>query len=162
MIKKGNRGKKSGFTLVEVLVAVSITAVCLAGMLLSYINLLTLTDLTRDFTLATSAASQKVEEVKRSPFDSVAEYNNTVFSIAGFPAATEAKGRIEITNTTYSYLKKVRITVAFRTRGRVIGEDTNLNGRLDEGENTASYSESGAERLDSPVEVVTYIGNYTL
>jgi prepilin-type N-terminal cleavage/methylation domain-containing protein len=160
MRSRSRKKKESGFTLVEVLVAVSITAVCLSGMLLTFINLFTLTDLTRDFTLANNAAQQKVEEIKRTAFDSVLAFNNTVFNIPGF-AASEARGRIEVDNTTFSYLKKVRVVVSFRTRSRVIGEDTNLNGALDSGENTADYPEASGPRLDSPVEIVTYIGNFT-
>jgi len=47
------------------------------------------------------------------------------------------------------------VVVCFRTRGRVIGEDKNLNGALDSGESPDS-------RLDSPVEIVTYVANFTM
>ena len=156
------RKKQSGLTLIEVLVATAIMATCISGMLLTYINLFTITDLMRDFTLAMNAASQKVEEIKHNPFDTIIDdFNNETFTIPGFPAEADAIGRIEVSNTTNAYLRKVRVVVSFRTRGRVIGEDTNLNGILDNGENTGWYTEVSGPRLDSPVEIVTYIGNYS-
>ncbi|MFA5100754.1 MAG: prepilin-type N-terminal cleavage/methylation domain-containing protein [Candidatus Omnitrophota bacterium] len=156
-------GKKrqSGLTLIEVLVSVAIMATCISGMLLTYINLFTITDLMRDFTLAMNAASQKVEEIKCNPYDSILAFNNSTFTVAGFPDASDAIGRIEVSNTTNAYLRKVRVVVSFRTRGRVIGEDANLNGLLDSGENTVSYAETAGPRLDSPIEIVTYVGNYS-
>jgi len=154
--------KQSGLTLIEVLAAAGIMATCISGLLLTYINLFTVTDLMRDFTLAANAASQKVEELKHNSFDSILAFDNTTFNITGFPNAADAVGRIEVSNTTNAHLRRIRVVVSFRTRGRVIGEDSNLNGMLDSGENTALYAETSGPRLDSPVEIVTYAGNFTL
>jgi prepilin-type N-terminal cleavage/methylation domain-containing protein len=133
-----SKSNASGLTLVEVLVASAIMAFCLAGLLLTYINLLTLTDVTGAFTLANNAAQQKMEEIKHMSFDNVNSTNPTSpFSVEGF-TGTDGTGYIDIAPTNYTFLKKVRILVSFRVRNRLIGNATG-----------------------SPVEVVTYIGNYS-
>jgi prepilin-type N-terminal cleavage/methylation domain-containing protein len=132
-----SKSNASGLTLVEVLVASAIMAFCLAGLLLTYINLLTLTDVTQAFTLANNGAQQKMEQIKHMAFDSVDAMNGTQFNVDGF-AGADGTGYIEVANTNYTYLKKVRVLVSFRVRNRPIGNTT-----------------------ASPVEVVTYIGNYS-
>jgi len=158
MKNRAGKNTSGGFTLLEVLFASAIMAACISGLLLTYINLLTLTDLTRFFTVATNAASRKIEEIKRLPYGTIADYNNTTFNVADFYPPEDAIGRVEVantTNTTGAFLKRIRVVVCFRTRGRVIGEDKNLNGALDSGESPDS-------RLDSPVEIVTYVANFTM
>jgi Tfp pilus assembly protein PilV len=148
--------KNAGFSLVEVLLAFSILAFYLCGILLTYINMFMLTDWARDTTLATNAAQAKLEEVLKTPFDNLMALNATTFDVAGFPAAN-AKGRVEVCDNTtcsaqvsYSDLKRLRVVVCFKTRGRTIGEDTNFNGALNAGEDA-----NGNSRLDCPVELIT-------
>jgi len=47
MKNRAGKNTSGGFTLLEVLFASAIMAACISGLLLTYINLLTLTDLTR-------------------------------------------------------------------------------------------------------------------
>lgn len=141
-----------GFTLVEVLVAVAILAFCLCGLLVTYINMFFLSDLTRDSTLATNAIQAKLEEIKNTNFENLSSFNGTTFDVNGF-ASSDAKGAVWVLDTAYSDLKRVRIVVCFKSRGRVIGEDKNLDGDLDTGEDTLISN----SRLDSPAETVTLI-----
>ena len=74
-------------------------------------------------------------------------------------------GVVEISNATigatvFTDLKNVRAAVAFRSRQRVYGEDQNLNGVLDTGEDDAQYGGLN-NRLNSPVETATLVANYT-
>lgn len=151
---------RTGFTLVEVLLAASILVFCLCGLLLTYANMFILTDLSRDFTLANNAIQAKIEEIKKTNFDSLSlgesSFNLTDY---GFPPSSQpgeitSKGNITISSTNYSDLKRVRIIACFKSRGRIIGEDSNLNGQLD---TAAGEDTNGNDRLDSPVEVVTLI-----
>ena len=151
-----NRQKKSkmsvtAFTLVEILLAFSILVFCLCGILLTYLNMFILSDLSRDLTRVNNAVQAEIELVKRTNFDNLLALNGT-FNIAGF-AITDAQGVIEVTNTAYADLRRVRIIACFRSRGRVIGEDRDLDGQLDAGEDTLIPN----GRLDSPVEIVTLI-----
>ncbi len=139
------------FTLVELLLTLAILAFCLTGILSTYINMFMLSDLARDLTLATNSAQEKMEEIKRTRFDSLSALNGTTFDLANFPV-TDSEGAIEVTNTAYPDLKRVRITAAFKSRLKIIGEDKNLNGILDSGEDL-----NGNGRLDSTLELVTLI-----
>jgi prepilin-type N-terminal cleavage/methylation domain-containing protein len=170
-----NRSGKKGMTLVEVLVASSIFAFCIAGLLLTYMNLFVLTDLSRDTTIANNALAAKLEAAKTVSFGNLLTWCNTS---TGFNVANEdllsggvpiviGKGNITceyvpdpFTNTTYSDLIKVRVVISYKSRSRVVGEDQNLNGQLDIGEDDARYA-GGAGRLDSPVEGVVLIKNFT-
>ena len=178
--KKGlnpiSRISSYGFTLVEVLLAVTILAICLTGLLLTYINLMSITEICRGFTLANNALNLHTEYVKSFSFTSlsttsfnntdetiindtlnhVALYNNTPFDVEGMNSSS-AKGIIEIVNVTNSTdLKKVRVAISFKARNRIIGEDSNFDGILSAGEDA-----NGNNRLDSPVETVTLITGYT-
>jgi prepilin-type N-terminal cleavage/methylation domain-containing protein len=141
-----------GFTLIEVLVASGILAFCLCGLLAAYVSLFFLSDLARDTTLATNAIQQEMEKVKNINFDSLSVLNDTKFNLNGF-SSSGAKGVIYVSSTSYDDLKKVRIVASFKSRGRVIGEDKDLDGTLDNGEDTNPNN----NRLDSPLEIVTFI-----
>ncbi len=155
----------TGFTLIELLLTINILAFCLCGVLLTYINMFILSDLSRDITLATNSLQAKMEEIKKTNFDNLSSLNGTTFNIAGF-ASSDAKGRIEVYNVTLrptptETLKRVRIVVCFKSRGRIIGEDKNLNGILDSGEDKNMPGEDGYNRLDSPMELLTLIAKTT-
>ncbi|TAN61786.1 prepilin-type N-terminal cleavage/methylation domain-containing protein [bacterium] len=142
----------SGFTLAEVLLAVSILAFGLCGILVTYISMHIFSDLSRDFTAVSSALQAKAEEIKRTTFSALSGLNGTTFDLGGFGAAN-AKGIIEVTDIEgYTDLKRVRIIACFKSRARVIGEDANLNGSLDIGEDANNNG-----RMDSPAEIITLI-----
>jgi prepilin-type N-terminal cleavage/methylation domain-containing protein len=166
---------QKGVTLVEVLVAASIFAFCLAGLLLSYMNLLILTDLSRDTTIANNVLQARLEEARTVAFNNLTSWcvSATGFSVVnndflyggnpihiGVGNITCTDVSDPFTNTTYSDMKKVRVVISFKSRNRVIGEDANLNGRLDAGEDDSRYP-SGIGQLDSPVEGVILIKNFT-
>ncbi len=105
---------------------------------------------------ATNAVRARMEEIKQEEFDSLDALNGTIFNLDGF-ASSEAKGRIEVSNITgNSNLKEVRVIGCFRSRYRVIGEDSNLNGVLDI---AASEDQNNNSRLDSPVEFITLLAD---
>ena len=135
--------------------------------------MLVLTDLSRDLTVASNAAQAKMEEIKKTTFTSLDASlcdvcncpasgfrNGCVFNVMGF-SNSDAKGRIEITdlilrNPATETLKEVRVVISFKSRGRVIGEDQNLNGKWDAGEDKIGTGYA-AGRLDSPVELISLI-----
>lgn len=160
-VKKSN----AGFTLVELLAAAAIMAFCLAGLLLAYISMFTMTDLSRDMTVATNALQQKFEQVQGTGFSALNNSNFTLASL-GFNNTT-GMGIVEVSATGYTNataeLKRVRVAISFQSKGRVIGEDKNLNGILDSGEDDPYYNTSsfgGGGKLNSPVEGVIFVTNY--
>lgn len=114
-------------------------------------NMFVFSDLSRDFTKVTNGLQAKLEELKRTSFTGLSALNGTRFELNGF-ASSDAEGVVEVIDTTYSDLKRVRLIVSFRSRTRVIGEDSNLNGALNAGEDS-----NGNGRLDSPAELITLI-----
>jgi len=145
---------RRALTLIELLLTVSILAFCLCSIMLTYINMFILTDLSRDLTVATNALQAKMEEIKKTNFDSLASLNGTTFDISGFDSSN-AKGVVYVTDTGYTDLKRVHIEVSFKSRNRVIGGDRNLNGVANTGEDFINVN--GVNELISPVELVTLI-----
>ncbi len=149
------RKKITGFTLIELLFTFSILATSILGILLTYISMFILLDLSRDLTLANNAAQAKMEEIKNIDFSNLSsEAGSFDLTAYGFPSV-DSRGIIEVDTDSLGYageLTRVRILAFFRSRGRVIGEDLNLNGVLDPGEDRNLNRE-----LDSPVEVITLI-----
>jgi prepilin-type N-terminal cleavage/methylation domain-containing protein len=148
-IKKKNQ---SGLTLVEVLVASAIMAFCLSGLLLTYVNMLTLTDVTRGFTLANNAGQHLMEMVKTNTFDNITNTSlptgtvNDILNTSEFNSSS-AWARIEVT-TPSTNLKKIMVMVFFKIRNRPMWPDTDHDKIPDLNE----YSS---------VEIVNYVGNYT-
>jgi len=145
-----NNKKISGFTLMELMIAIAILIIALTGLLAIFARLLSLNENARKLTLATVACQDKMEQIRKSDFSTLyAAYNGTNFDPSGFPAG-EAKGAVSIDNTDPKLLK-VYVSVSWRERSnRVIGEDKNLNGTRDAGEDVNTNG-----MLDSPAALAT-------
>lgn len=141
---------KKGFTLLEVLVAAAVLSFSLCGILLTYLNMFVAADFMRDLTSAANSVQAQMEQMRQVAFDNLSAFNGNTFDVDGFTVA--AKGRIEVSPAGYSDLRRVRVVVCFTSRGRIIGEDLNLNGVLNAGEDI-----NGNGELDSPVELITFI-----
>lgn len=141
---------KSGFTLLELMIAAGVLIVALSGLLAVFTHLLSLNEDSRKLTLGVTACQDKLEQIRNSDFSTVyATYNGTSFDPAGFTVG-QAKGNVSINNSNPNLLQ-VFVSVSWRTRSnRVIGEDRNLNGVFDAGEDTNPNG-----RLDSPAQVAT-------
>ena len=159
---KAFKGKKA-LTLVEVLVATAIFAFCIAGLLLTYMNLFVLTDLSRDFTTANTALITQMETVRSTSFANLPALNNTVFNVVdknfwvnGSPMVI-GSGRICIynvndpfTNVTYLDIMRARVIISYISRGRTIGSSAACG----------EYANGTSQGL-SPVEGVVMIKNFT-
>lgn len=145
---------KKALSLVEVMVAVAILVFALTALLASYANIFILVELARDSSTAAEALSTRMEELRRENFDNLDTFNATGFGLNGF-AAGDSQGRVEVRAIAgYPNLREVRITGAFLSRQRVIGEDKNLNGNLD---SAVGEDLNNNGQLDSSVELITVI-----
>jgi prepilin-type N-terminal cleavage/methylation domain-containing protein len=155
------KNKSSGFTLAELMVATLILGLVLVGLLGTYVACLDLTELSKNSSIATNIAMAKIEEVRNDTYANIkTDYDSTgcgrpscgkPFDITGLMG----KGVSYVDNTNPDLLK-ITVTVCWRQRnGRIIGEDTNLNGQLDAGED-----KNGNGMLDSIAQVVTYIASH--
>jgi prepilin-type N-terminal cleavage/methylation domain-containing protein len=161
MIKSRKETKKNGFTLVEVLVTTAILAVAICGVLLVYSGCSALIVTSRASNIAMSAAVEMMENI--TDFAS-SDYGNTIstynlrnFTINDWPpinGTPQAIGVAYVVNNTTGNFLQVTVSVCWRQGKRIIGEDVNLNGKLDAGED-----KNGNGIIDSPVQLVTRIVN---
>jgi len=142
----GIPGAKSGFTLVELLVSVSVVAVACVCILGAVLSTMYLNRLSSEYSLAKNACVREAEIISQDIFfNVVADYNNTTFAVTGLPSAV---GVAYVSNANPDLLQ-VWISVCWRQLGsRVIGEDQNLNGIPEASEDTNNNG-----RIDSPVQL---------
>lgn len=165
-------------TMLELVVVIGVVGIALMGLLVSYINSLSLSDYDKNLTIAMNIAREKMEELytdRVKTFDTlgqdlcgaanppdciwamngntiVVSFNNTYMKThyPGFNGSCTAY--IKDIDPLGDNLKEVRIVVCWRQGiGRIIGEDTNLNGALDPGEDSGRH----ANELDSPCEIIS-------
>ncbi|HTZ11631.1 MAG TPA: hypothetical protein VMD04_04575 [Candidatus Margulisiibacteriota bacterium] len=143
---------KKSFTLMEMLLAVAILAYILCGMLAMYISCFDLISTSRNMSIATNAAEGLMEQIRSYNFTQIAsDYDQLTFTVNGLPAQNMG---VVYVNDTNPELLQVTISVCWRQKGRIIGEDTNLNGVLNGAEDV-----NGNNIIDSPVELVSLIVN---
>jgi prepilin-type N-terminal cleavage/methylation domain-containing protein len=155
-IKSDRKRKQQGFTLIELLVVVGILAVVILGLIQTFLLGSVLADLSNRKTIAVGEARDKLEEILNHTFASIA----TDYGAGGTPGNTFAtsqitgRGVVTVTAVTASLLQ-VDVVVCFRYRdGRIFGEDLDLDGTLDAGEDV-----NGNGVIDSDIRVSTYIRN---
>lgn len=136
--------ERAGFTLLEL----TLTAVILTSVLIALLGVaiycFNLAETNYNTTIAYHSAREQVEAVF-SAVGSITAGNATFI-----PANFEGIGRLEIAEVSPDVFQ-VRAAVCWRQRGRrIIGEDVNLNGALDGGEDS---NDDGV--LNSPCELIT-------
>lgn len=140
-----------GFTLPELMVAAMVTVIAFLGILYTYARYLELDELSRNTAIALQTAQNKIEAIKNTQFDQIdATFNNQTFTSSGI----NGRGVVTIDSTNP---KLMLITVTFcwkQSNNRLMGEDTNLNGVLNAGED-----KNGNGTMDSPVQLIAYIYN---
>jgi len=154
MIRSKRMKKKTqGFSLVELLVVVGILSVVILGLIQTFLLGSVLADLSHRKTIALGEAQDKLEEVLNHTFSLITtDYSspNNTFNLSQITG----KGVTTVTALSANLLQ-VDVVVAFQYRnGRVYGEDRDLDGVLDAGEDV-----NGNGALDSGVKVTTYIRN---
>jgi prepilin-type N-terminal cleavage/methylation domain-containing protein len=142
---------KKSFTLMEMLIAVAILAYALCGMLAMYISCFDLISISKNTSIATSAAQGLMEEIRSHTFnDIVSDYDGLNFTVNNMPAN---RGVVYV-NDTDPELLRVTISICWRQKGRVVGEDANLNG-IPEATEDVNHNNI----IDSPVELISLMVN---
>lgn len=134
-----------GMTLAELLVAVAILIIAIAGILMSYLRCLELNEVARNFSLSVKAATSRMEAVRSIPFAQI----KTTFDKVTF-AVPDVEGiGVTYVDDSAPDLLLTTACVSWRQKsGRVYGEDKNLNGQIDAGEDL-----NGNGILDGPVKL---------
>lgn len=139
----------SGMSLVEVMISTTIFLIAVIGILGSYAKFMEMDEVSRGAGIALQAVNSKVEEIKNTPYTTImATYNNAAFTIPGVTGI----GVIYVNNANPKLLEVKAVFCWRMSGGRVVGEDVNLNGVLNTGED-----KNGNGKIDSYVQVVTQI-----
>jgi prepilin-type N-terminal cleavage/methylation domain-containing protein len=150
------RKRQQGFTLIELLVVVGILAIVILGLIQTFLLGSVLADLSHRKTIAVGEAQDKLEEILNHTFSSI----TADYGAGGTPGNTfslsQITGRGVVTVTSLSAsLLLVDVVICFQYRnGRIFGEDLDLDGVLDAGEDA-----NGNGVIDSAVRLTTYIRN---
>lgn len=143
--------ERDGLTLVELLVATVVFSMAFIGLLMSFVRSMELHETSRNTSCAIAAVRSRLEVIKNTDFaDIEATYHNVTFTDSSISG-------IGVSYVDASNPDLLEITICFswkQKNGRIIGEDSDLDGVLDSGEDTNSDG-----RLSSPAEVITYIYN---
>ena|SRR3989338_4989467 len=139
--------KQNAFTLPELLISTLILMSIFAGGMLTFLKCMELSDMARNTSAAVLAAKNKLTEIDNASFTQIlASYNNASFDIANI----NGKGIVYIDDSAPNIVKITAVVSWKQGNGRIIGEDSNLNGQLDAGED-----KNGNGSLDSLVQFVT-------
>ena len=149
-MKKKIFNNKQGFTLVEVLISAGIMTTVIVGLMGVFVQCSTLAQMSGNFSNVWAQVQGKIEEIRNSNYDLITTNypNGTTFNL------TSPTGEAIIyLNTSTANLLQVQIVASWQNKyGRVVGEDKNINGVLDNGED-----ENNNGQLDSPLMVTTNI-----
>ena len=145
---------EKGFSLVELLVTIAILSIVVVGVMKVFIYATSLSEIARNQTIAVSEAKSKIEEMRNYTFSSLA----ADYGSGGTPGNTFdlteiiGKGVVYIDSSNANLLE-IKVVVSWQNQdGRVVGEDKDLDGVLDTGEDS-----DGNGQLSSLVEIVSLI-----
>jgi len=143
----------AGFTLVELLLATIIMSVVLVGLIQVFIQCSVLAEMARNKTIALSEAQGKIEEIRNYDYDAIATDYVLNGGLNPFDLSQlTGKGVIYI-DSTNTELLEVEVVISWEDKyDRIIGEDLDLDGVVDTGEDINSNSQ-----LDSIATLTTYI-----
>ncbi len=148
---------KKGFTLLELMTAAGIIIIALSGLLFLFVKINALNERANSLSLATASIQNKMEEIRRTDFAAISTtFDNTPFVPSGFSAGN-AMGSISVEEAIDgdATLLRVFLSVSWReSSNRIIGEDADLDGHLDGGEDTNTDGE-----LSSPAQIITLMAN---
>ncbi len=145
---------KSGFTLVEVMVATGILAFVISQLLSLFIYTSTQAELAGNKTTAVSKAQNKIEEIRNYSYASIPAAYASGGAVGNSFSVSPLQGMgVVYIDSSNVELLTVETDVSWRNKyGRIVGEDTNLNGAIDAGEDV-----NGNGKLDSPIKLVSMI-----
>ncbi len=140
-----------GLTLVELTFAAVLMILTFVGVLSTYIQCSNLTEISRESSTAMLAAKSRMEEIRNSTFAGLDGFHNTfVLDSGGIDGSV-----VSYVDLTSTRVKQITISVSYVMKnGRIIGEDTNLDGDLDAGED-----QNANGRIDSPIQLITSVYN---
>ncbi len=134
-----------GLTLPELLVATIILLPLFVGTIFSFIKCMELSEMARHSSMAVLACKNKMAEIENTAFAQVyGNFNNTTFTTPDLNGI----GVVYVNNSNPDALE-ISASFSWRERtGRVLGEDRDMDGQIDAGEDANSNG-----KLDSIVQM---------
>lgn len=136
-----------GLTLPELLITTIILLPLFVGTILSFVKCMELSEMARHSSMAVLACKNKMAEIENTAFAQVySNFNNTTFTAPDL----NGTGVVYVDNSDPDFLE---ITASFSWRertGRVVGEDLDLDGQIDSGEDANNNG-----MLDSVVQLAS-------
>ena len=172
---------KKALTMIELIIVIGLLGFALAGLLISYVSSLNLSEYDKNLTIAMNIAREKMERLydeRDEDFDGLGSgmcddeaagcsiSGNNTNRVVSFNNSNIRETYNNFNGSCVIYideidpfgdnLKQARVAVSWRQRlGRIIGEDKNLNGLFDGGDD----NEDGDGLLNSPCEITTAFAN---
>ena len=139
-----------GFALPELLLSVLLLGMIFTGTMLTILKCMELSEIAANSSTAVLAAKNKMAEIENTSFsqivDSLGDYHNVSFDINGL----SGKGVTYV--DVAGDMLTVNVVICWKQpNGRLFGEDVNLSGQFDAGEDSMDNN----NRLDSMVELTT-------
>lgn len=106
-----------GFTLIEVLIAIAILAVGLLGMATLAGSIISYNQLAQHITTATALAQDKIEELRGSPYDAVAEGTESNIDASGGAGGMYNRNTEVDEDVAFQNTKTVEVTVSWIWKG---------------------------------------------
>lgn len=146
---KNLRQRKSsdGFTMMEILIVTLIILPIFVSVMYLFVKSMEAADLSRNTARALLVVKSKMADIDNTSFNQVkATFNNVTFTTSNLT------GRgVSYVDDAQAGILRITTTFCWRERsGRVIGEDLDLDGQLDSGEDKNANG-----ILDSPVSLAT-------
>lgn len=138
--------KKSGLTLIEIMIAMAILVGLSVGLLSVFVYCFDLQETSRNTTIALNGARAKIEEIRDSSFDAIiATYNGQISNLTT-PSGKMRTEASYVSGSSSNNLIDIRVVVCWRQKGgRIIGNATlDILGNM-------------TDCTGSPVELVTSI-----
>ena len=129
----------------------AIMIIAFAGIMIAFLRCMELSELSKNSSISVQASKSRLETIKNTAFSQIKPtYNNVTFATAGINGIG-----VSYVDDTNPRLLKITVTFCWRqSNRRIIGEDKNLNGVLDVGED-----QDGNGKIDSIVQLVSYVFN---
>lgn len=128
MMRKREKKKEEGFTLIEVLVTMMILSGVLTALLSCFIYGLNIISRMKQTAIATQIIQEQLEDIRDKTYDEIVSLgtsfeNDSLEQLSTQSGCEEASGGIAVESSEGDDIKKVTVTVQWTYRGRAQRED---------------------------------------
>ena len=128
MMRKRDKKKEEGFTLIEVLVTMMILSGVLTALLSCFIYGLNIISRMKQTAIATQIIQEQLEDIRDKTYDEILSLgssftNARLDQLGNTSGCSEASGGVAIESSEGDDIKKITVTVQWTYRGRAQRED---------------------------------------